>query len=67
MDSQNKVKYLYLNTRNELYRVEIANIAYFEADGNYTCFVLRSKQKGVVAMDLSQMQVVLSERMKEQA
>ena len=31
-------KHLFLNSRDELFRVDITKIAYFEADGNYTKF-----------------------------
>lgn len=60
-------KFLYLNARDEFYRVDISKIVYFEADGNYTNFVLSNKLKGVVLMNLSQMQAVLSENLKEEA
>ncbi len=60
-------KYLYLNSRDEFYKVDIAKIVYFEADGNYTNFVLCNKLKGVVLMNLAQMQTVLCESLKEEA
>ncbi len=60
-------KYLFLNSRDEFYRVDISKIVYFEADGNYTNFILSNKQKGVVGMNLSQMQTVLSDSLKESA
>lgn len=63
----NKQKYLYLNSRDEFYRVDITKIVYFEADGNYTNFILGNKQKGVVLMNLSQMQSLLTESLKEKA
>ena len=60
-------KYLYLNSRDEFYKVDISKIVYFEADGNYTNFVLCNKLKGVVLMNLSQMRTMLSESLKEEA
>lgn len=60
-------KYLYLNSRDELYRMDISKIVYFEADGNYTNFVLSNKLKGAVCMNLAQMQQVLSDSLKESA
>ena len=60
-------KYLYLNSRDEFHKVDISKIVYFEADGNYTNFVLCNKLKGVVLMNLSQMQTVLTESLKEEA
>ncbi len=60
-------KYLYLNSRDELYRMDITKIVYFEAEGNYTNFVLSNKLKGQVCMNLAQMQQVLGDSLKEEA
>lgn len=60
-------KYLYLNFRDEFYRIDIDRIAYFEADGNYTNIMLTNKLKGVVGMNLAQMQTLLSESLKTEA
>lgn len=60
-------KYLYLNSRDEFFRVDISKIVYFEADGNYTHIVLSNKVRGTVCMNLSQMQGVLSDNLKEAA
>ncbi len=62
-----RTKYLYLNSRDEFFRVEIHKIVYFEADGNYTSFFLRNGLKGTVLLSLAQMQATLSEHLKEQA
>jgi DNA-binding LytR/AlgR family response regulator len=59
--------YLFLNSRDELLRLEIHNIVYFEADGNYTNIISVNKLKGVVCTNLAQMQKMLSERLKENA
>lgn len=61
------VKYLYLNSRDELYKIDISKIVYFEADGNYTNIVLCNKVKGTVCMNLAQMKIVLSQNLKESA
>lgn len=61
------MKYLLLNSRDELFRMDISTIVYFEADGNYTNFVLSDKVKGSVCMNLSEMQKVLSDSLKESA
>ena len=58
-------KYLYLNSRDELYKIDIAKIVYFEAEGNYTNFYLSNKLKGSVCMNLSQMQKLISDNLKE--
>ena len=60
-------KYLLLNSRDELYRMDISKIVYFEAEGNYTNFVLSNKVKGTVCMNLAQMQTVLTENLREEA
>lgn len=60
-------KYLYLNSRDELYRMDISKIVYFEAEGNYTNFVLSNKLKGQVCMNLAQMQQVLTKNLREEA
>lgn len=60
-------RYLHLNSRDEFLRIDISKIAYFEADGNYTNIILANKLKGVVCMNLTQMQQVLSDCLKEQA
>ncbi len=62
-----KSKFLYLNSRDELFRVDISKIVYFEANGGYTKFVLCNKLKGMVTMTLMQMQDLLGRNLKEQA
>lgn len=59
--------YLFLNSRDELLRLDIHNIVYFEADGNYTKIVSVNKLCGVVCTNLAQMQRMLSEKLKEHA
>lgn len=59
--------YLHLNSRDEFLRIDISKIAYFEAEGNYTSIVLSNGLKGVVCMNLSKIQQVLTDRLKEQA
>lgn len=63
----NKSKYLYFNSRDEFFRVDVSKIIYFEGDGNYTNFILNNNQRGTVLMNLSQMQTVLSDSLKEDA
>lgn len=61
------IKYLYLNSRDEFFRLDISRIVYFESDGNYTTFVLANGQKGQVCMNLSKMQELLSLSLKQNA
>ena len=62
-----KTSYLHLNSRDEFLRIDISKIVYFEADGNYTNIVLINKLKGVVCMNLANMQEVLTKNLGEDA
>ncbi len=64
---QDLPQYLYLNSRDELLRIDIANIVYFEADGNYTNIISVNHLKGIVCTNLAQMQKYLNEKLKEDA
>lgn len=64
---QDLPQYLYLNSRDELLRIDIANIVYFEADGNYTNIISVNHLKGIVCTNLAQMQKCLNEKLKEDA
>lgn len=57
--------YLYFNSRDELLRLDINKIVYFEADGNYTTIVMTNKLKNKVNCNLSQMEVLLANKLKE--
>lgn len=67
MESNCKTKYLYLNSRDEFFRIDISKIIYFESDGNYTNIVLSNKMKATVGVNLVQMQSILSESLKDAA
>ncbi|MGM9846600.1 MAG: LytTR family transcriptional regulator DNA-binding domain-containing protein [Muribaculaceae bacterium] len=56
-----KQSFLYFNSRDELLRIDVRNIVYFEADGNYTNIVSVNKLKGVVCVNLAQMQKYLND------
>ena len=58
---------LFLNSRDELLRLDISRIAYFEADGNYTNIMMANGLKGVVCMNLARMKEVLEASLKEKA
>lgn len=60
-------EYLYLNSRDELYKIDITRIVFFEADGNYTSFTLCNGQKGSVCMNLAQMQKLIAENLSDSA
>lgn len=59
--------YLYINTRDELFRIECSKIVYMEGDGNYSHIVMINKQKTSVCLNLSGIQRLVSESMKERA
>lgn len=63
----NRAKYLYLNSRDEFFRVDISKIVYFESEGNYTNIILNNKMKATVCMNLAQMQTIISDSLKEGA
>ena len=63
----NSKRYLYLNSRDEMFRIDISKIVYFEAEGNYTHIILSNKIKGTVCMNLATMQDTLAQNLKEDA
>lgn len=67
LSAMNKAKFLYLNSRDEFFRVDISKIVYFESDGNYTHIVLNNKLRATVCMNLVQMQDILANSLKEAA
>lgn len=67
MYTMNRTKYLYLNSRDEFFRVDVSKIVYFESDGNYTHIILNNKMKATLGMNLAQMQSILSDSLKEAA
>ena len=56
---------LIFNSRDEMLRIDVSKIVYFEADGNYTYIVTCNKIKSAICMNLGQMEEVLAERLKE--
>lgn len=59
--------FLFLNTKDELLRLDIDKIVYFESDGNYTNVVMINKLKNKVSCNLSQMEKILADKLKERA
>jgi len=56
---------LIFNSRDEMLRIDVPRIVYFEADGNYTYIITCNKLKSAVCMNLGQMEDVLAQRLKE--
>ncbi|WP_251620326.1 LytTR family DNA-binding domain-containing protein [Odoribacter lunatus] len=53
-------KYIYFNSRDELFKVAISAIVYIEADGNYTRVMLMNDQAAMIGMNLGKMEEFLS-------
>jgi DNA-binding LytR/AlgR family response regulator len=53
-------KIIMFNSRDELLRMEVGKIVYFEADGNYTHVVTKNKLKATLGTSLSKTETVLS-------
>ena len=59
--------YLFLNSRDELLRIDISKIVYFEADGNYTYIILTNKLRPTIGINLAQTEKLLNERLRERS
>lgn len=59
--------YVYFNSRDELIRLSIVDIVYFEADGNYTKVVTANKLTATVCMSLSDMERALAQQLGDTA
>lgn len=60
-------KRILFNSRDELLRMDISKIVYFEADGNYTHIVSMNKLKATIAASLTKTEEVLTAQLGEQA
>lgn len=60
-------QFIFFNSRDELLRIEVDKIVYFEGDGNYTKIMMKNKLKSSVGLNLSKMEESLSEQLKERA
>lgn len=54
---------LYFNTRDELNRIDVSKIVYFEADGNYTNIMMVNKLHASIGMNLGEMEKALAEQL----
>lgn len=59
--------YVYFNSRDELVRLSIADIVYFEANGNYTKVFTANKLSSTIGMNLGQMETALAQQLGETA
>ena len=60
-------KVIMFNSRDELLRMEVGKIVYFEADGNYTHVVTKNKLKATLGTSLSKTESVLSAQLGSDA
>lgn len=58
---------LFFNSRDNLLRLDVECIAYFEADGNYTNIFTKNKLRVQVGLSLTRMEAALSEQLHERA
>ena len=61
------MNHIIFNLRDQLIRLEISKIVYFEANGNYTKVVMTNKLKSDLPLSLSNMEKVLSSQLGEEA
>ncbi len=55
--------YLIFNSRDEILRVKLQNVVYFESEGNYTAIVATNKLRPTVCMNLGHMEQLLAEKL----
>ena len=60
-------KLLFFNSRDELLRIGVEKIVYFEADGNYTDIIMVNKLRAAVCMNLGEMEEALAAQLGEDA
>ena len=58
---------VFFNSRDELFRVNLSYIVYFEADGNYTRFVSANGLSNMIYMNLGKIEEFLSFRSSKSA
>ncbi len=59
-------KYLVFNSRDELLKINLDKIVYFEAEGNYTRIFIANGLTGMVLMGLGKIEELLATRFKEE-
>lgn len=62
----NKV-YIFFNSRDELQRIDVSKIVYFEADGNYTDIVMVNKLRASICMNLGEMERAIAAQIGDEA
>ena len=59
--------YIFFNSRDELQRIDVSKIVYFEADGNYTDIMMVNKLRAAVCMNLGEMERALAVQLGDDA
>ena len=59
--------YIYFNSRDELKRIEVSKVVYFESDGNYTDIVMVNKLRASILMNLGEMEKALEAQLGTKA
>ena len=59
--------YIFFNSRDELQRIDVSKIVYFEADGNYTDIIMVNKLRASVCMNLGEMEKAVAAQIGDAA
>lgn len=59
--------YLYLNSQNEMYRIRLSDVVFFESSGNYTEINLVNGSKSLLCMNLAKMHSLVIAALKDKA
>lgn len=59
--------YIFFNSRDELQRIDVSKIVYFEADGNYTDIVMVNKLRASICMNLGEMERAIAAQIGDEA
>lgn len=57
------MEYIYFNSRDELLRLRVTEIAYFESDGNYCNVVTANKLRSPIGMNLTNLEHALDKQL----
>ncbi len=59
--------FIFFNSRDELQRIDVDKIVYFESSGNYTDIVMVNKLRSAVCMNLGEMEDMLASQLGEES
>lgn len=61
------MKYIFFNSRDDLVRVNIANIVFFESDGNCTHLYTTNKLRSTIGLNLGAMEKALADQLGDES